>query len=131
MVCLDTSVLIALLRKEEEAMKRLEKEALQATRVSITPINLCELYAGAFGSRNPNKELAKVEELVNLLDVLQFTLDASKKYGERVNQAPLRNEPIGDFDLITACIAMSYGEPLATRNIKHFSRVPGLVVEEW
>jgi tRNA(fMet)-specific endonuclease VapC len=123
--------LVAILRKEEDVMKRFEKEALQGTRVSATPINLCELYVGANGARNPAKELEKVNGLVDLLDILQFNIDACKKYGEKINHAQLKNEPIGDFDLIIACIAMAHGETLATRNIQHFGRVPGLVVQQW
>jgi tRNA(fMet)-specific endonuclease VapC len=131
MVCLDTSVLIAILRKEDRVINRLQEEASMGTRLSTTPVNLCELYVGAYSSRNPSKELAKVNGLVDLLEILQFSLDASKKYGEKVNESPLKNTPIGDFDLMIACIAMSHGEPLATRNIEHFRKVPGLVVQEW
>ena len=131
MVCLDTSVLIAILRGEEDVMQRLEKEASQGTRISTTPINLCELYDGAYGSRDQTRELAKIDGLVNHLDILQFDLGACRKYGEKINQAPLKHEPIGDLDLIIACIAMSHGEVLVTHNIQHFDKVPGLVVQQW
>lgn len=131
MICLDTSVLVAILRKEEDVIQRVEKEALQGTRLSTTPVNLCELYDGAYGSRNPTKELAKVDDLVNLLDILEFNMDVCRNYGEKINQVPLKHEPIGDFDLIIACIAMSHGEILATHNIQHFDKVLGLVVQQW
>jgi len=124
-------VLVAILRKEEDVIQRVEKEALQGTRLSTTPVNLCELYDGAYGSRNPTKELVKVDGLVNLLDILEFNMDVCRNYGEKINQVPLKHEPIGDFDLIIACIAMSHGEILATRNIQHFDKVPGLVVQQW
>jgi len=39
--------------------------------------------------------------------------------------------PIGGFDLIIASIALEQGEKLVTRNVKHFSRVPGLATEQW
>ena len=112
-------------------MRRFEKEALQGTRVSTTAINLCELYAGANGARNPDKELAKVDGLVDLLDILQFNVDACRKYGEKINHKKLKSEPIGDFDLIIACIAMAHREALITRNIQHFARVPELIVQQW
>ena len=124
-------MLVAILRKEEDVIQRVEKEALQGTRLSTTPVNLCELYDGAYGSRNPTKELVKVDGLVNLLDILEFNMDVCRNYGEKINQVPLKHEPIGDFDLIIACIAMSHGEILATRNIQHFDKVPGLVVQQW
>jgi tRNA(fMet)-specific endonuclease VapC len=131
MVCLDTSVLIALIRKDKDALDSLGAEAQRGGTVTTTPVNLCELYAGAQGARDPAKELLKVDELVARLQVLEFGVAAAQKYGELTREGTLRKEPIGDFDLIIAAIALEQGEKLATRDVKHFSRVPGLSVEKW
>ncbi len=131
MVCLDTSILVPLLRKEEEALGNLRHEADKGSRVSTTVISLCELYAGAYASQNPVKELRKVEELISRLEVFELTKEASRKYGELLNSAAMRTHPIGDFDLIIAAIAISTGEGLVTRNPEHFGRVPDLVLEQW
>jgi tRNA(fMet)-specific endonuclease VapC len=131
MVCLDTSVLVALIRKDRAAIDGLTAEAGRGGTVSTTVVNLCELYSGAFGSKNPQKELAKVQDLVSELKVLELGVGAAKRYGELHNDATLKRAPIGDFDLIIASIALEQEEKLVTRNVKHFSRVPGLVTEEW
>lgn len=131
MVCLDTSVLVPLLRKEEEALSNLRNEANKGSRVSTTVISLCELYAGAYASQNPPKELRKVEELISRLEVFELTKEASRKYGELLTSPAIRTHPIGDFDLIIAAIVLSTGEGLVTRNPEHFARVPGLVLEHW
>jgi tRNA(fMet)-specific endonuclease VapC len=131
MVCLDTSILVPLLRKEAEALCNLRHEADKGSRVSTTVISLCELYAGAYASQDPVKELRKVEELISRLEVLELTKEASQKYGELLNSSTIRAHPIGDFDLIIAAIALSTGDSLVSRNREHFGRVPGLVLEEW
>ena len=131
MVCLDTSVLVALIRKDQAAIEELTAEAERGGAVSTTVVNLCELYSGAYGSKNPQKELAKVQDLVSDLGLLELDAGAAKRYGELVNDATLRRAPIGDFDLIIASIALEQGEKLVTRNVKHFSRVPGLATEQW
>jgi tRNA(fMet)-specific endonuclease VapC len=131
MVCLDTSVLVALIRKDQAAIDGLTAEAERGGTVSTTVVNLCELYSGAYGSKNPQKELAKVQDLVSDLGLLELDAGAAKRYGELVNDATLRRAPVGDFDLIIASIALEQGEKLVTRNVKHFSRVPGLVTEQW
>jgi tRNA(fMet)-specific endonuclease VapC len=130
-VCLDTSVLVALIRKDQAAIDGLTAEAERGGTVSTTVVNLCELYSGAYGSQNPQKELAKVQDLVSDLGLLELDAGAAKRYGELVNDAILRRAPIGDFDLIIASIALEQGEKLVTRNVKHFSRVPGLATEQW
>ena len=59
MVCLDTSVLVPIIRKEKKVIERLRMEAENGTDISTTMISLCELYTGAYGSNNPQKELKK------------------------------------------------------------------------
>ena len=131
MVCLDTSVLIALLRNERSAMNKLQTEAAKGTRISTTPVNLCELYAGAYGSKNQLRELRRIKDLQEIIIILEFHAEACRRYGELVNDPYLRGKTIGDFDLIIASIAISHGEPLATRNVEHFQRIPGLNIELW
>jgi len=131
MVCLDTSVIIALLRRDASATAKFEATAPAGGMVSTTVVTMCELYAGAYGSRRVTQELQRVETLASLLRVLEFEVAAAKRYGELVNSQELRQKPIGDFDLVIASIAMSSQEPVATRNVEHFSRVPGLEVEYW
>jgi tRNA(fMet)-specific endonuclease VapC len=131
MVCLDTSVLVALIRKDQAAIDGLTAEAERGGTVSTTVVSLCELYSGAYGSKNPQKELAKVQDLVSDLGLLELDAGAAKRYGELVYDATLKRAPIGDFDLIIASIALEQEEKLVTRNLKHFSRVPGLITEQW
>ena len=131
MVCLDTSVLIALLRKDAKAMASLRAAASAGKRVSTTAVNLCELYSGAYGSRDVPAELRKVTELTSLLELLPLDEGSARRYGELVNHRTLREGPIGDFDLVIASIALQSSDSVATRDVARFSRVPGLVVEKW
>jgi len=131
MVCLDTSVLIALLRNDKNAMSKLRMEAARGTRVSTTPVNLCELYAGAYGSRDQLRELKRLRGLQEAVRILEFNIEACRRYGELVNDPDLKVKPIGDFDLIIASIVISHGESLASRNVEHFQRIPGLNLEIW
>jgi tRNA(fMet)-specific endonuclease VapC len=131
LVCLDTSVLVALIRKDEIAMNELRAEAERGSTVSTTMINLCELYAGAYGSKALQKELQRVQDLLSHMTILDLDVGSTKRYGELANDDSLKREQIGDFDLIIASIVLQQNEKLITRNLKHFNRVPGLVVERW
>lgn len=131
MVCLDTSVLIALIRKDRAALERLSSEVERGGTMSTTVVSLCEMYSGAYGSKDPDRELARIAELMSSLGVLGIDIGAARLYGELVHEPGLKREPIGDFDLIIASIARQNGERLVTRNLKHFGRVPGLVTERW
>ena len=94
-------------------------------------MNLCELYAGAYASRGPLREVGRIRGLDSTLDLFDLDIEAARRYGELVNDPGLRRSPIGDFDLIIACIALSHEESVATHNVTHFERVPGLGIESW
>jgi tRNA(fMet)-specific endonuclease VapC len=131
MVCLDTSVVVAIIRKDRAATERLRSEVEGGGTLFTTVVSLCELYSGAFGARDPQKEVTKVEELCANLEILGLDQGAARRYGKLMHEDSLKQSPIGDSDLIIASIALQHGEKLVTRNVKHFSRVSGLVVEQW
>ena len=47
MVCVDTSFLIALIRRDHEAETKLEAYIAAEAKLSTTPITACELFKGA------------------------------------------------------------------------------------
>lgn len=42
-----------------------------------------------------------------------------------------RERPIGPFDGMIASVALAHNLTVLTRNVREFSRVPGLQVEDW
>ncbi len=120
-----------MIRKEKRALEMLRAHAASDGTVSTTVINVCELYAGAYGSKDPGRELERVNEILSTMRILNLDDAASQKYGELANSHTLKKNPIGDFDLLIACIAIVSGESIVTLNKSHFSRVPNLSLENW
>ena len=80
MKCLDTDLLVAILRGATEAkakMEELDSEGRNAT----TAVNTFELFYGANHSRNISKNLDEVKRLLERLDVLPLTLESSQEAG--------------------------------------------------
>jgi len=130
MVCLDTSFLIALIRRDPAAEKKLEEYFATETKLSTTPITACELFKGAYETRK-NENIAKVRKILTLLEILDFSVDACERYGRLVNELYLKGSPIGDLDTMIASIALTHAEPLLTSDKEHFEKVPGLITESW
>jgi predicted nucleic acid-binding protein len=42
-----------------------------------------------------------------------------------------RGQLIGDNDLLISATALHHGLAVATGNVAHFSRIPGLSIEDW
>jgi tRNA(fMet)-specific endonuclease VapC len=92
MVCVDTSFLIALIRRDHEAEKKLEEYVAAETKLSTTPITACELFKGAYRSRTDEK-VARVRKFLTYLRIPDFSVDACERYGELMNELQLKGTP--------------------------------------
>lgn len=131
MVCLDTSFIVALIRRDPKAEKKLEDYVASEAKLSTTPITACELFKGAYRSKRRDMEVRKIRGILTHLEILNFSIDACERYGKLVNDLQLIGTPIGDLDTMIASLALTYNEPILTLDRKHFEKVPALVVETW
>jgi tRNA(fMet)-specific endonuclease VapC len=63
--------------------------------------------------------------------ILDFEHEAARTYGKLRAWLETRGKTIGALDMLIAAHALSNGLPLATNNVREFSRVPGLKVINW
>lgn len=130
MACFDTDFLIAYLQNDPDAIRKLQSlRAGHDNEAVTTAVNAAELWKGVYRSKDRQKDLAKVEWLLDSLELLVLDAESARLAGEM--DAAIKSNPIGESDLLIASIAMSNKQTLVTRNRKHFERVPGLRVEAW
>jgi tRNA(fMet)-specific endonuclease VapC len=92
-------------------------------------IVIFELYFGAF---NGSRVADNINCLVNLkMPVLEFGEADAKAAGEIRVALKKAGTPIGPYDLLIAAQARARGLVMVTNNITEFSRVDGLVIEDW
>ncbi|MCS7138661.1 MAG: type II toxin-antitoxin system VapC family toxin [Crenarchaeota archaeon] len=128
---MDTSFIIALIRRDPRAEKKLEEYVDRGLRLSTTPITACELFKGAYRSKKKDVEVVKVREILSRLDILDFSIDACEKYGKLVNDLERAGTPISDLDAIIASLALTHNESLVTSDRENFERISGLIIESW
>jgi tRNA(fMet)-specific endonuclease VapC len=126
MPCLDTDFLIAYLQNDADTLKKLEQ--MQGAACT-TVINVFELYKGVYRSKEKQKEVLKVKELIDSLELLALDHESARMAGQL--DATMKSNTVGESDLLIATIALANGESIITRNVKHFERVPNLKVESW
>ena len=129
---LDTNVLSALMKGEGSAVERLK--ALRKDEVGVPQPAFAEIAYGI--ARLPkSKRREALQERFELLRVellrAEWTDDVTERFGAIKAVLEKRGERIEDFDAAIAAHALSRGAVLATANVKHMVRVPGLVVEDW
>ena len=126
---LDTNIVSAVIKEPGGALaKRLA--AMQRSEFGISIVVACELRYGAArkGSARLNSQL---EAVLEGIDILPFEEQADQHYGEIRSELERIGRPIGYNDLLIAAHARFLEATLVTHNTGEFSRVPGLVVEDW
>jgi tRNA(fMet)-specific endonuclease VapC len=91
---------------------------------------LAELYAGAFRSTRPEKNLQQIERFLEAVDVLLPDESTPELYGRISAQLAQAGTPIPQNDIWIAAIALQSDLPLATRDT-HFRHIVGLQLLHW
>lgn len=127
-VCIDTDVLINLLRAQEtEAIKELEREE---AILMTTVINSFELYYGAYKTKKRDANISAVKDLLKRLVILQMSEEASEVAGAVLGDLESRGQMIDFRDVLIAGIVIVNDATLLTRNLEHFKRIEGLRIME-
>ncbi len=131
MYCFDTDTLSAVLRRDPplSLIRRLARTPPEEQ--FTTAVTLGELLYGA-AKRGSATLTQKVRELViGALPVLPFDERAAEAYGPLRARLESDGRRLDEPDLRIASIALSRGLVVVTGNVRHFSRVPDLKVENW
>lgn len=125
---LDTDSVSFALRGQGQVGARLQ--ARRPSDLCISAITLAELRYGA--DRKGSRKLhALVDTFAAAVEVVSFDEAAAAEFGRIGSILAERGTPIGEFDVLIAAHAVALRCTLVTNNVRHFSRVPGLTVENW
>jgi len=100
------------------------------SELCISAITLAELKFGAEAKRS-HKLNRSIRSFIKDVAVIAFDEAAADRFALVAAALARRGEPIGALDTLVAAHALSLGLTVVTNNTKHFSRVPGLTVENW
>lgn len=126
---LDTNILSDLIRDPGGRIAKRIVEVGEET-ICTSIIVACEMRFGAEKKKTLPVQ-ARVEELLQVLDVLAMDGDTDTHYGDIRAELEVAGTPIGPNDLLIAAHARSLNLTLVSANVKEFSRVPGLFLENW
>jgi tRNA(fMet)-specific endonuclease VapC len=98
---------------------------------SISVITYGELIFGAKKSNNREKNLATVYRIGELFPVIELTKGIVETFGEVKASLQKTGKSLEDFDLLIGSTALYLNYTLVTNNVKHFSKIPDLRIENW
>jgi tRNA(fMet)-specific endonuclease VapC len=127
---LDTDICsYAMKRSNRNLLKKLG--AMTVTDLCISVVTKAELLYGVRVSPYPDRDAEAVRAFLTYVEALDFPDEAADHYADIRCELKRRGELIGANDLLIAAHARSLGLTLVTNNTEEFSRVGGLVLENW
>jgi tRNA(fMet)-specific endonuclease VapC len=127
---LDTNVCIEYLRnRNQQVIQRVQ--ARKPSEICLCSVVKAELYYGAYKSSQPASNLALLTTFCSLFVSLPFDDAAALCYGQIRAHLAAQGQMIGPNDLLIAAIALAHCVTLVTHNVSEFSRVRGLLLEDW
>ena len=128
MYLLDTNSCVALLNNNRKVELRFSREFPQCYTSTLV---IAELYKGAYGSQQVERNLKNVRSFSELLTVEVFDRAAAEEFGKIQAELKQLARPTGAMDSLIAAVARSRGSTVVTNNIRDFENIPGLRLEDW
>jgi tRNA(fMet)-specific endonuclease VapC len=106
--------------------------AVGAENQAISSITVLEIVYGAYKTADPQRFLSLFEEKVlpNVV-ILPFDDTTARLAGRIRAEREASGRPIAPMDLQIAATALASGRILVTGNVKHFSGIGSLDVQNW
>ena len=125
---LDTDTVSFALRGQGRVATRLL--AHRPSEICMSSLTLAELRYGA-ALRRSRRLNRLIDAFADSVTVADFDREAADRFGVVGGLLSRRGAPIGTVDTLIAAHALTLSLTLVTHNEKHFTRVPGLKIEDW
>lgn len=130
MVCLDTDILVGLLKGDKDATATIGMFQKMGIPLKTTIITVYELLKGATSSSKPVENLRLVRDLLSNISILNLTYGSCEKASEIYVKLRSKGHIIGEFDILIAALAKYNDETLVSRD-KHFQMVENINIQTW
>jgi len=127
---LDTNICIYYLNDKFHHI-RIKLGGIPRHDIKISSVVAAELYYGAAKSSKRDFNIARYYRFVSAYEIIPFDHAASQIYGDIRADLESRGQQIGWNDLMIAATVLAHDGVLVTHNAGEFSRIAGLVLEDW
>jgi tRNA(fMet)-specific endonuclease VapC len=128
---LDTDTLIDLVRARPRVTDRYLAMSIGVEPMFLSTVSLFEFKYGMERSNRHAAQALALDRLLETISVSPFEANDADATAQLKASLAVRGRPIGSYDVMIAGQALARGWTLVTSNAREFSRVPGLIVENW
>ena len=127
---LDTDILSFLMRQRSPVVRRATNYLRSHPKFVFSIITRYEILRG-LKAKSTQKRVDAFDNLCRANDILDLTNSVVDRAASIYADLHRQGRLIGDADILIAATALEFGLHLATNNTAHFSRIPGLVIDNW
>ncbi len=127
---LDTDICSYIMKRFSPSLVERVKD-FSVRELKVSAVSVFELEFGILRSDRPDSIRRVVRAFLENVEILPWTPSAAVHSGAIRAELAKSGRPIGAYDLQIAGHARSLGATLVTHNRKEFSRVSGLLWEDW
>ena len=130
---LDSSIVIAAERRGHTVRQILEQvqAAHGEIEIGLSVVTIAELMHGAYRAQSDaqkQRRLAFIDRLCSDVPIHPLTLETARMVGRIEGQQAAQGIAVGFEDLAIGVTALQLGFDVATLNVRHFERIPGLKI---
>jgi tRNA(fMet)-specific endonuclease VapC len=130
MYLLDSNICIYIINGRPKKVVQKIKE-YNPPEIKLSSISIAELEYGVSKSENREKNRQALIHFASAFDIVNFNDDDAEIYGLIRADLEKKGQVIGPYDMQIAAQAISRNMILVTNNVKEFSRVKNLKLENW
>lgn len=127
---LDTNICIYIIKEKPKQILN-KFQMLNIGDVCISVITLAELEYGVEKSSYPERNRLALSGFLASIEILPFSEKAASEYGKIRANLEKQGKIIGAYDLMIGAHALCENLILVTNNVREFSRIPNLSLENW
>jgi predicted nucleic acid-binding protein len=131
---LDSSVIIEAERKGQTVEQLLEhvKQLFGEVEIALCPVTVAELVHGVYRAKTPEvrrRRRAFIDELKRHVPVHPVTEETGEIVGQISGEQAAKGIKLDFDDLAIGAAALEQNYAVATLNLRHFEKIPGLTVK--
>lgn len=104
--------------------------SLSQDRIAISLVTYGEIYEGIYYGPDQTRYERVFSAFLRDVDILFLDRDIMDRFAHIRGHLRAMGNLIPDFDLLIAATAIHHQLTLVTRNVRHFQRVPSLVIHQ-
>jgi tRNA(fMet)-specific endonuclease VapC len=127
---IDTDTLSAMTRRDLRVRARASQYFREHGTFSFSEMTRFEVLRG-LEARKAHGQIARFRAACRDLAILPITPEIPDRAAVIYGELHRAGQLIPDADLIIGVTALVHGLEMVTNNVRHFARIPGLVVVNW